>query len=138
MYVCRCSSKDVKYKSVCLSCARNCVYMFKLRPYIRSRSSRDLCDCHTSGKCVSLWSTIREGFDNFAGIECMYVCMYVSMRFVLYVRMYVCVCTYVCTYVCMVCMYGMYVFMSDTDDIIKTLSLCMYVCTVRFFETSVN
>ena len=84
MYACRCSSKDVKYKSVCLSCARNCVYMYKLRPYIRSRSSKDLCDCHTSGKCVSLWSTVREAFDNFAGMWCMYCiycmwCMYVCM-----------------------------------------------------------
>jgi len=42
--------------------------MFKLRPYIRSRSSSDFCDCHTSGKCLCKWSTIRDAFDQFAGL----------------------------------------------------------------------
>lgn len=50
-------------KTVCLACARNCLHMYRLRPYIRSRQRGDTCDCRMSGLCVSLWSPVREAFD---------------------------------------------------------------------------
>lgn len=51
-------------KKVCLSCARNCLHMYRLRPYIRSRDAKiDVCDCRVSGLCRSLWSPVREQFD---------------------------------------------------------------------------
>lgn len=53
-------------RKVCLSCARNCLHMFRLRPYIRSRQKTDTCDCRMSGLCVSLWSPVRETFDLFS------------------------------------------------------------------------
>jgi alpha-tubulin suppressor-like RCC1 family protein len=54
-------------KSVCLSCARNCLHMYRLRPYIRSRNAKqDVCDCRMSGLCRSLWSPVREQFDTLS------------------------------------------------------------------------
>ena len=44
-----CSSATFKYKSVCLACARICLKANRLRPYIRTRSSIDYCDCRLSG-----------------------------------------------------------------------------------------
>jgi hypothetical protein len=55
---------------VCLSCARNCLSSYRLRPYIRNRSKGDMCDCRLfSGQCISKWSTIRQEFDNLASID---------------------------------------------------------------------
>lgn len=53
-------------KKVCLACARNCLHMYRLRPYIRSRQRGDTCDCRMSGLCVSLWSPVREAFDTMS------------------------------------------------------------------------
>lgn len=50
---------------VCLSCARNCLSRYRLRPYIRSRNKGDTCDCRLYSKmCVSIWSPVRQEFDN--------------------------------------------------------------------------
>lgn len=53
-------------KSVCLSCARNCLSSYRLRPYVRNRSSKDICECRTSGLCQCSWSLIRAEFDKLA------------------------------------------------------------------------
>jgi hypothetical protein len=50
---------------VCLSCARNCLSRFRLRPYIRHRDRGDTCDCRLySNMCVSIWSPVRQKFDD--------------------------------------------------------------------------
>ena len=88
-----------KLKSVCLSCARHCLFDQKLIPYIRQRIAEpkkrgsvfreqteeetleldkvdnssilpgNACDCVLSGKCVCSWSTIRAIFDSIANPE---------------------------------------------------------------------
>jgi hypothetical protein len=62
-----CFLPKLHLKKVCLSCARNCLSGYRLRPYIRQRSRGDTCDCRClSGICVSKWSPIRAAFDNMA------------------------------------------------------------------------
>jgi hypothetical protein len=56
-------------EKVCLSCARLCVPNNRLVPYTRHRESSDTCDCRTSGNCKSLWTRVRNAFDQIADIE---------------------------------------------------------------------
>ncbi len=56
-------------EKVCLSCARLCLPNNRLVPYTRHRSSGDTCDCRTSGKCISLWTKVRNYFDQFCDVE---------------------------------------------------------------------
>jgi hypothetical protein len=65
-----CFMPNKHLKKVCLSCARNCLSSFRLRPYIRNRNKGDTCDCRVhSGMCVSKWSVIRKAFDDIASVE---------------------------------------------------------------------
>ena len=50
-------------RSVCMACARRCQYFRRLEPKIRVRSSKDICDCRTSGYCRCQYSAVREQFD---------------------------------------------------------------------------
>jgi hypothetical protein len=59
-----CFTKTKHLKSVCLSCARNCLSSYRLVPYIRARNKGDMCDCRLSGLCQCAWSTVRAQFDN--------------------------------------------------------------------------
>lgn len=54
-------------KTVCLSCARNCLSDRRLVAYIRTRNSTDTCDCRTSGICKCSWSPLRGEFDRIVG-----------------------------------------------------------------------
>lgn len=58
-----CFAPKMYLRAVCLSCARNCVAKYRLRPYIRTRKAGDACDCRLSGFCVSKWSKVRAEFD---------------------------------------------------------------------------
>lgn len=58
-----CITKTHHLKSVCLACARNCLANEKLRPHIRFRKPKDICDCRISGLCVCSWSKVRAAFD---------------------------------------------------------------------------
>lgn len=60
-----CKIKSLHLKAVCLSCARNCLANYNLRPIIRSRKGGDKCDCSKSGMCVSRWNVIRAHFDKY-------------------------------------------------------------------------
>eukprot|EP01034_Spumella_vulgaris_P023564 gene23563-29792_t len=55
----------MKLDAVCLSCARNCLKSYRLRPKIRNRVKGDKCDCVLSGLCVSRWNELRNFFDKF-------------------------------------------------------------------------
>lgn len=59
-----CFTKTKHLKSVCLSCARNCLSSYRLVPYIRNRNKGDVCDCRLSGLCQCAWSNVRAHFDN--------------------------------------------------------------------------
>lgn len=51
----------LKLTSVCMSCARHCLFAQKLRPYIRRRSvGNNLCDCILSGVQLSLPSIVSQ------------------------------------------------------------------------------
>ena len=59
-----CFTKTKHLKAVCLSCARNCLSSYRLVPYIRNRTSTDMCDCRLSGMCQCTWTHVRAQFDN--------------------------------------------------------------------------
>lgn len=61
-----CFTPTMHLRSVCLSCARNCVHMYRLRPFIRQRiPGETLCDCRRSGFCKSRWTSVRAVFDKY-------------------------------------------------------------------------
>lgn len=62
-----CFTKTQHLKSVCLSCARNCLAHYRLRPYIKWRQPGDICDCRISGLCKCSWSRVRAAFDRISG-----------------------------------------------------------------------
>lgn len=59
-----CFTKTAHLKSVCLSCARNCLANYRLVPVIRTRTKGDSCDCRLTGNCMCMWSHVRAQFDN--------------------------------------------------------------------------
>lgn len=61
------STPSAHLNSVCLSCARQCVFNFRLRPYIRYRQPGDRCDCHGTSYCICSFSRVREQFDKIVG-----------------------------------------------------------------------
>lgn len=61
-----CNTPKFKFKAICLACARICMSRQRLVPYVRARSSADLCDCDANGGCVARWSPIRSEFDMMA------------------------------------------------------------------------
>lgn len=66
-------SSQLTLQSVCLTCARRCVHMYRLTPYVRNRNKNipgtTLCDCYLTGNCQCRWSKIREVFDRVAQRE---------------------------------------------------------------------
>lgn len=57
------------YSKVCMACARNCLKYYNLREIVRKRTDGDLCDCYTSGHCLSVYTNIRAQFDKIAETE---------------------------------------------------------------------
>eukprot|EP01039_Chlorochromonas_danica_P004421 gene4419-4842_t len=66
-------SSQLTLQSVCLTCARRCVHMYRLTPYVRNRNKNipgtTRCDCYLTGNCQCRWSKIREVFDRVAQRE---------------------------------------------------------------------